>query len=129
MPRKRQLSGVVFSVTECFGNLVHLRTGTWLGHILDPVDGHPQMTGYENLVQQVLQDPLEVWTGQWPTSAVFISDPLIGPSPEGIRVVVKYQDTTFEKGTSSGVVSTAYPIDLVRYNTPRLGRAILKRRK
>jgi hypothetical protein len=126
---KKIASDVVFSITECFGNLVKLQKQTWEGHILDPSEGHPQMSGYETLVQQVLKDPFEVWEGMFPTSAVFISEALVGPSPEGIRVVVNYRDITFEKGSTTGFVTTAYPIDLVAYPTPRLGRRILKNRR
>lgn len=125
---KRNYKDLVFSVTDCFGNCVQLAVLTWQGHILDPTDGHPQMTGFETLVEHVLEDPLEVWTGQWPTSAVFVSDPAVGPSPDGIRAVVNYNAVTFEKGGTVGSVSTAYPIDFVGYPYPRMGKRILKNR-
>jgi len=118
----------LFEITDYFGNLVALAEQTWTTHILDPIEGHPQMLGYENLVQQVLRDPLEVRLSKTlNTGAIFISDPNVGPSPEGIRVVVAYANLAFQKGASHGIVSTAYPIDLVRYSTPMIGKVIGRR--
>jgi hypothetical protein len=118
----------LFQVTDYFGNLVVLHEDWWIGHILDPNEGHPQMVGYENLVQRVVHDPFEVrLSTKASTGAVFISDVGVGPSPEGIRVVVGYPSITFEKGGGHGTVITAYPIDLVRYSTPRIGKIIGRR--
>ena len=120
---------VLFQVTDYFGNLVALQEETWFTHILEPIEGHPRMLGYENLVQQTLQDPLEIRMAAYDTGAVFISDPGVGPSPEGIRAVVSYSTVAFEKGACTGIVTTAYPIDLVRYPSPRMGRIIVSRRR
>lgn len=125
---KKKKAPLLFEVTDYFGNLVTLSEQTWIMHILDPIEGHPQMLGCEGLVQQVLKDPLEVRLSKTiNTGAVFISDPNVGPSPEGMRVVVLYPNLAFEKGASHGIVSTAYPIDLVRYNTPNIGKIIGRR--
>jgi len=117
----------LFQVPDYWGNLVTLHEATWNIHILDPADGHPQMVGCEKLVQQLLLDPLEIRLGAVPESAVFVSDPGVGPSPEGMRAVVLYNNVAFEMGAFSGIVTTAYPIDLVRYPTPRIGRILAKR--
>lgn len=123
---KKKIDSLLFQTTDYFGNLVDLSEKTW--HIIDPVDGHPQMFGYEDLVKRVLRDPLEVRLSKtFDTGAVFVSDPNVGPSPEGIRVVVGYPNLTFQKGASHGIVKTAYPIDLVRYSTPMIGKVIGRR--
>jgi hypothetical protein len=118
----------VFSTTDLWGNLVILQEETWLNHIVEPIDGHPEMTGYENLVKQVVVDPYEAYQStQQSTGILFLSDPHVGPRPEGIRVVVNYSDTSYEKGATSGFVVTAYPIDLVLYPSPKIGKLIYKR--
>jgi len=127
--QRRRRPPLLFQVTDYFGNLVALPEVRWLTHILDPILGHPQMYGCENLVQQLLQDPLEIREGAFPTSAVFISDPGVGPSPEGIRAVVKCTNLAFEKGACAGDITTAYPIDLIGYPTPRMRRIIVGRRR
>jgi hypothetical protein len=105
--------------------MVTLANDTWLDHVLDIVDGHPQMAGYEILVQEVLRDPYMVQQStHYETAAAFISSAGVGPSPEGIRVVVAFDDVSYQKGASIGRVSTAYPVDVARYPTPRLGKTI-----
>ncbi len=121
---------LVFSATDFFGNLVELPEDTWLNHILDPTDGHPQMSGYENLVHQVLRNPLEVrLSSHFDHGVIYVSEEGLGPSPEGIRVAVAFRDLLFEKGESSGVVTTAYPIDWIGYPAPRLGKQIYRKKK
>jgi hypothetical protein len=125
----RQKPPLLFQVSDYWGNLVALSEATWNTHIIDPAMGHPQMRGCENLVQQLLQDPLEIREGAYPRGAVFISDPGFGPGPEGMRAVVLYTNVAFEKGAYTGIVTTAYPIDIARYPTPRIGRVIVQRRR
>jgi hypothetical protein len=118
----------VFSATDLWGNLVILREERWLNHIIEPIDGHPQLAGYQNLVEQVVINPYEAYEStQQSTGVVFLSDPHVGPSPEGIRVVVNYSTTAYEKGATEGTVITAYPVDLVLYPSPRIGKLIFRR--
>jgi len=120
--------GLVFSATDYYGNLVKLYRDTWENHVLDPVNGHPQMLGCENLVQGVLKDPYEIrQSAQQATAAAFISATNVGPSLEGIRVLVNYTTNDFQKGSAEGLVVTAYPIDSVRYSTPRISRPLYKK--
>ena len=123
MPKKR--TKPLFAVTDYFGNLVECSEETWVSHILDPVDGHPQMAGYENLVQDVLKNPYEVRVStQHQTGVAFISPPGTGPSPEGLRALVNFANAHYEKGSTTGNLMTAYPVDWVRYGNPRLGKII-----
>ena len=117
---------------DIFGNLVDLYWSTWNGHVLDPVEGHPDMAGLEHLVLKVLQDPYEVCQSTLDNAALaYISEPGIGPRPAGIRVLVGYDSTDYEKGSAYGTVNTAYPIDLVGYSNPRinLARPIYRKKK
>jgi hypothetical protein len=116
----------VWESTDFFGNLVSLKTQTWAEHILD---GHPEMTGHEQLVMELLRDPDEVcMSTHYDTAAVFISElGVIGA--EGFRVVVPYDHRAYEKGAATGKVATAYPIDSTLYPTPRVGKTIFKKKK
>jgi hypothetical protein len=121
---------VIFSVTDYFGNLVECDEYTWNVHILDPVDGHPQMAGYENLVMDVLRSPYEIRSStQHSTGVAFISAAGVGPSADGIRTLVNYASTSYEKGSTIGNVMTAYPVDWVKYASPQLGKIIKAARK
>jgi hypothetical protein len=51
----------------------------------------------------------------------------MGPGAEGIRVLVNYADIVYEKGSTSGKVQTAYPIDVVKYSKPNIASAIYKK--
>ena len=125
MSRKRTSAPLVFTTTDFFGNLVNLQQDRWVGHIISE---HPEMTGYETLVKGVVEAPREVQVStQEETGLAFISDPGVGPRPEGIRVLVSYADTHYEKGSTSGMITTAYPIDIQKYRRPRLGRTIYKK--
>ncbi len=86
------------------------------------------MAGLENLVKKTVQDPdiIRLSTVS-DTGLAFASPPGVGPSPEGIRVLVSYVDVFYEKGATSGKVQTAYPVDVVKYGSPKLGRVIYKK--
>ncbi len=119
MPKNKAV--LIFNTTDYFGNLVGLWSDTWDTHIIDPVFGHPEMAGYQGLVQDVLQDPYEICPStESKTGLAYISDRGVGPRPEGIRVLVDYRNTEFEKGSTSGTVTTAYPVDVVRYARPKI---------
>jgi hypothetical protein len=121
----RKPASFIFSTTDFFGNLVNLTQGTWDSHITVE---HPQMVGYHGIVQDVIEDPEEIRPSTLSdTGIAFISAPGIGPRAEGIRVLVNYGDTQYEKGSSTGNVMTAYPIDVVKYGYPQLGPAIYKK--
>ena len=124
--KKSQLPPPIFTTTDVYGNYISLGRGTWEGHI---VVEHPDMAGLELLVENVIVDPALIRTSSKSNTGVaFISDPGIGPRPEGIRVLVNYSDTYYEMGASSGIVQTAYPIDIFQYGNPQLARIIYERK-
>jgi hypothetical protein len=87
------------------------------------------MRGFEDLVEETVQDPLEIRISKIvSTGLAYISPPGVGPSPEGIRVLVDYDDMAYQKGASTGMVTTAYPVDLIRYSNPQIGRVIYRKR-
>jgi hypothetical protein len=123
MSRKRNPN--LFSTNDFYGNLVTLAQTSWDEHILVE---HPELAGYEDLIKSTLKNPSEVrLSTQSDTALAFISEPGTGPRPEGIRTLVDYADMFYEKGSSSGMVVTAYPIDIVKYGTPQLGKTIYKK--
>ena len=125
MTRKAKIKDLVWSTSDFFGNSVMLVRSTWDLHILDE---HPEMDTYEALVKSTVEKPFEIRTStQNNTALAFISEPGIGPSPEGIRALVNYADTYFEKGSTSGMIVTAYPVDIVKYGSPQIGKTIYKR--
>ncbi len=80
------------------------------------------------IVQETIQEPLEIRLSTFSnTSVAFVSTPGAGSHAEGIRVLVNYADTAYEKGASSGKIQTAYPIDVIKYGSPKLGRTIYRK--
>jgi hypothetical protein len=124
----KKVNPVIFDINEFYGNVVKLHASTWVDHVLVE---HPQMSGYEALVQQVLKDPYEIRRSTlYNIGAAFISEPKVVPAfPEGIRVLVRYEDAFYEGGASSGLVATSYPIDLIGYQRPNLGATIYRKNK
>jgi hypothetical protein len=115
----KKKSRFVFETTDAFGNPVRLHRSTWEGHVL--ALEHPDMAGYENLVEGAIATPFAAYPStDVATSLVFATDQGVGPRPEGIRAVVLYKDMKFLYGASTGVVQTAYPVDSVRYPKPKI---------
>jgi hypothetical protein len=86
------------------------------------------MAGFEDLVQATIQDPYEICPSTLSSTGLTFASPAgVGPGTEGIRVLVNYADKVYEKGATSGKVQTAYPIDVIRYSKPNIGRAIYKK--
>jgi hypothetical protein len=124
--RKPSRSSFVFSTTDVYGNIVTLDSERWLTHILGE---HPQMWGCELAVRKTVEDPAEVRRSlNVNTSVAYVSEPNVGPRAEGIRVIVDYNDTSYEKGATSGMIITAYPVDIVIYGSPQIGKTIYKKR-
>ena len=105
---------LIFAGTDFFGNAVEL-TKANLGFGPHPWL-HPAMAGHETSVKRLLEAPDHIRESTvYAHGAGFISAPGFGPSPEGMRVIVNYDDTFYEKGASQSGVATAYPIDIIRY--------------
>ena len=120
----RKKSPIIFSTMDALGNQVDLYRSTWEQHIIDPFDGHPDMAGLEDLVLDVLKNPYEIYRSTVDSTAcAFVSVPGVGPRPEGVRVVVGFATTLYEKGSTEGLVQTAYPIDLLRYPNPQIQKS------
>lgn len=115
----------IFTTTDFYGNEVALTDNTWSYHVLDE---HPEMAGHEKTLQEILQDPYEIRPStQLNTAVAFISDANVGPRPAGVRILVNYTDIHYEKGASSGTITTAYPVDIIKYGNPQLAAAIYKK--
>jgi hypothetical protein len=118
------MARLIFSATDYFGNVVSLYDDTWSEHILV---SHVEMVGHESLVKKVIEEPYVIRASSTAeTRAVFISQKNVGPRPDGIRVLLAYADKKFIKGSTTGVVATAYPIDRVLYGKPNLGKILYK---
>lgn len=125
MPKKRKAADLVWSTTDYFGNYVTLGRVTWDAHVLDQ---HPEMDTYESLVKSTIERPYEIRKSTKNNTALaFSSEPGSGPSTEGIRALVNYADMYFEKGSTVGMIVTAYPVDIAKYGTPMLGKSVYKR--
>lgn len=125
MPLKSKRKNLVWDTTDFFGNYITLEQVTWNEHI---VVEHPAMASYEALTKSVVENPDEIrLSTQQQTALAFISGPGTGPGPEGIRALVNYTDNSYEKGSSFGRIVTAYPVDIIKYGTPKLGKLIYKR--
>lgn len=118
----------MFEQPDVYGNRIVLYRQTWEGHIL-PAYGHPTMAGYENLVRQTIQDPYQIQPSTtFNNRFAFASEMGIGPHSLGIRAIVQYVDhRSFMAGTTSGLIVTAYPIDLA-YNAPNLGAPVYRKK-
>jgi len=120
--RKRD-KALLFLTADKFGNRVACSQQTWICYITVE---HPEMAGREIEVQKAIEDPNIVS----PSTKIPLSSYAFqaNPSVTEIRVLVQYDDATLvTTGTTSGNVQTAYPIDSVKYNTPRIGAPIYTR--
>lgn len=122
---RRSRPPLIFSTTDCYGNLVTLSEDTWNTHVTIE---HPEMAGLETVVQQTVEEPFEIRVSAFSdTGVAFVSTPGAGSHAEGIRVLVNYADVVYEKGSTSGKIQTAYPIDVIKYGRPQLGRVIYRK--
>jgi len=97
------------STPDVWGNFVRCSIDHWEEHIVDPLDGHPELTGREKEVEQAILDP-DLIRPSTATGRAFAFERR-GTADE-IRVVVSYQEPDLiRQGGTSGWVSTAYPID------------------
>lgn len=94
---------------DFWGNPVHCTWDQWHGHIIEPLDGHPEMTGREAEVMKAIQDPDAVGYSTLTTIAMGYDKVT---SADTIRVIVYYADETIVKaGATTGTIATAYPDD------------------
>ena len=101
---KHQLNTV-----DLYGNAVHCTAERWTTHIIEPLDGHPEMTGREADVAQAIADPDKVRPSTLTGKARAFE---LVTAADTVRVIVTYQDpTTIDTGRTYGWVTTAYPED------------------
>jgi hypothetical protein len=106
---------------DVIGNLITLRRETWDVHVIDPVEGHPDMGPFEGSLLQIIQDPAMICRSLTNhLSLAYVSDLGVGPRPEGIRLLVDFASADYLKGGLRGNVQTAYPVDFIAYPTPRI---------
>lgn len=99
----------VISEPDLWGNPVQCTDDRWNTHILDPIEGHPEMKGREGDVAKAIRDP-DVVRPSTKTGKAYAFESV--STSETIRVIVYYDDPRMlQTGRTYGTVSTAYPDD------------------
>lgn len=94
---------------DFYGNPVHCTSAQWHGHIIDPLEGHPEMVGREAEVKKAIEDP-EFIKPSTTTGLALAYESVT--SADTIRVIVYYDNpATIQAGGTTGKVATAYPDD------------------
>lgn len=98
-----------FEVIDFWGNPVHCTTRNWEGHIIEPLDGHPELTGREFEVAKAIEDP-EFIRPSTKTGKAFAFDRVT--TTDTVRAIVYYDnESATQSGNTYGWVGTAYPDD------------------
>jgi hypothetical protein len=94
---------------DFYGNPVHCTSDQWHGHIIDPLDGHPEMVGREADVKRAIENPEFIK----PSTTTGLALAYEGvTSADTIRVIVYYENPAIiHAGATAGKVVTAYPDD------------------
>jgi len=107
MAETRTTAKIVFATSDMHGNPVHMSEKTW-GHI---EKRHPEMAGFQEAVKDAVNDPDGSRDSTLSASCQFYEAFGTGPTSTGVRVLVGYDDISYEAGTTRGWVVTAYPPD------------------
>jgi hypothetical protein len=100
----------VINTPDFWGNSVHCTVDHWVGHIIDPLDGHPELAGREQEVAKTIQDP-EIIRPSTTTGKAFAFE-RVTPADK-LRVIVYYADqSSIQTGRTFGSVGTAYPVNV-----------------
>ena len=92
---------------DLYGNPVECTDTWWNTHIIDPIEGHPEMTGRQGDVAKAIRDP-DVIRPSTKTGKAYAFETV--STSETIRVIVYYDDPTMmTTGRTFGNVATAYP--------------------
>lgn len=106
---KRTKSQNIISESDLWGNPVHCTDSQWDTHILDPIEGHPEMKGRERDAAKAIRDP-DVVRPSTKTGKAYAFESV--STSEVIRVIVYYDDPKMaQTGRTFGTVATAYPDD------------------
>jgi hypothetical protein len=113
------------ATNDYWGNAVHCTQANWVGHIIEPTDGHPEMTGREHDVRKAIEDP-DIIRPSTKTGKAFAFERIT--TADTIRVIVFYDDpVTIKAGRTYGWVGTAYPDDPAY--TSQVGSPIYTKKK
>jgi hypothetical protein len=94
---------------DFYGNAVHCTAPQWESHIIDPIDGHPEMDGREAEVRKTVEDP-DYIRPSTTTGLAFAYEKIT--SIDTVRVIVYYENPALVKmGATTGKIATAYPDD------------------
>jgi hypothetical protein len=105
-PKKRINPKHKFETVDFWGNPVHCTIQNWEGHIVEPLDGHPELTGREREVAQAIADP-EIIRPSTRTGNAFAFERVT--TNDIIRAIVYYANgTAAQTGNSYGQLGTAY---------------------
>jgi hypothetical protein len=108
-PQKPVKTKHVLATPDFWGNPVHCTADNWTGHIIDPLDGHPELAGREQDVAKAIQDP-EIIRPSTKTGKAFAFERVT--TADTIRAIVYYDDQlNIKTGGTFGWVGTAYPVD------------------
>lgn len=95
--------------TDFWGNPVHCTADNWTSHIIEPLDGHPELAGREKEVAKAIQDP-DLIRPSTKTGKALAYDRVT--SADTIRVIVYYNDPpAIKTGRTFGWIGTAYTDD------------------
>jgi hypothetical protein len=97
------------SESDLWGNTVTCPDHWWNTHIIDPVEGHPEMTGREADVAKAIRDP-DLVRPSTKTGMAYAFETFT--TADTVRVIVYFDDPTLMRtGRTFGNVATAYPDD------------------
>jgi len=109
-PKKSVKRKHVIETPDLWGNPVHCTADHWTGHIIDPLDGHPELAGREIEVAKAIQDP-EIIRPSTRTGKAYAFERVT--STDTIRAIVYYDDAlSIKSGSTFGWLGTAYPVDV-----------------
>lgn len=99
----------IFATTDFYGNQVHCTAENWTGHIIEPLDGHPELSGREHEVKKAIEDPDAIRHSTKTGMALSFERKTVADT---VRAIVYYSDQTLIKaGATFGWVGTAYPVN------------------
>jgi hypothetical protein len=114
---------LAFTTTEHGGNEVICTQKTWNRHIA--VD-HPAMAGLKHEVEIALADPAVIYPSTLSNNALVYEATTSGGMD--FRVVVTFDDlAAYGTGSTKGKLNSAFPVDVVIYDTPHIGAPIYTR--
>jgi hypothetical protein len=123
--RKPAKPKLAIDTRDLWGSPVQCTQAWWVSHVLDPIEGHPELTGREADVARAIQDP-DIVRPSTKTGKAFAFETV--STTETIRAIVYYDDPKMlTTGRTSGQMATAYPDDPAY--TSQVGSPIYRKAK